>query len=645
LRTLNGTVTVDQSINAAGAGNVLLDTGADNLAVLADIGTMAGHLSVRAENITIGSGVTVSTGAFGTVDIVATGALNMAMDAMVQAADGSLRLQGGGDVSLGVLSTNSSVSLISTDGALLDAGQNATNVSANELRLEVATAAGQNINALETSVAVLSARSSSLNVAEKDDLSVGDVAVDVQRVGLDATTTGISDVTQSDLEISGQLLLSAGGILMLNDGGADSDGIALRAGGDLLATAAELEINARVHSTGGHVSLRVTGDLRQNSDVWSDVGTVELRALNVRMSADAVVRTNGRNLRIDADVNLMLGIVDARSDADRVAGQLSGQATWGEASLNAVSGRITDANIGGDSVVDIYARSARYTAALGVGEPGNPIETELLTVSAAGGSGGIHIEDQSTVSVGTVGTVPIQSVGGDGTITTVSDAGPQTGVRKTDGQLKITSAQANTAIDGLPEFNVIDLFTSASLPNVLTGMFEQEVELSNPTGSTVDAIRVLIAGLPLGVEVRNAAGAVDGLPFVQYNYPLSTGQAVRLTIEYFVPEGRLVPMTLVMIPQAVDILPDPDPIGSIVTDGFLVSRTPLENRALVEWKSDVGRRYWVQYSDDAGVTWTTDLAPITGTGHSFVWLDSGPPNTVSDSRNLNSRIYRVVVEN
>ncbi|MGB0579697.1 MAG: hypothetical protein ACPGVU_08365, partial [Limisphaerales bacterium] len=143
----------------------------------------------------------------------------------------------------------------------------------------------------------------------------------------------------------------------------------------------------------------------------------------------------------------------------------------------------------------------------------------------------------------------------------------------------------------------------------------------------------------------NAAGEVNGVPFVQFNEAVTAGQPVTVMIEYFVPADALIPLTHVFVPLSSPVLPDPMPMGSIVTDGFRVSRTPFENRSLVEWKSNAGERYWVQYSDDGGSTWTTSLASLSGTGLRIVWLDSGPPKTTSDSKNNTTRQYRVIVEN
>ena len=78
-------------------------------------------------------------------------------------------------------------------------------------------------------------------------------------------------------------------------------------------------------------------------------------------------------------------------------------------------------------------------------------------------------------------------------------------------------------------------------------------------------------------------------------------------------------------------------------DQFLVRRIP-SGQATVEWNTLLGRTYWVEYSDDAGMSWETVLAPVAGTGLKVVWLDNGPPKTDADSAARPARSYRVILQ-
>ena len=642
VRTLAGSLTVADAVSAGGSGNVRLaaEGAGTDLILNANVTSGTGHMTLRAARH-LNLNANVQTAGAGTVNLEAvTGALTMNAGSVVTNASGSQRLAATGNVTLGTLTTQGNVSL----------------VSGGSISADTITAVGLRVNAvgdvgvLATTVTTLSARGAGVNVLEADGLSVGDVAVSVQRVNADNTLTAVSDAAQGDVVGTGVVVLrSTTGALALNDG-ANADGVAVRAGGNLLvqANSGDVNLNADLRSTGGAVSVLAAGDLRQSAAIVADAGTVDLQADgSVRMSAGARVQTNGANVRIVAGVDVEAGVIDTRTTVDRTASQLTGQNAWGDVSLTATTGLITDADATGDAVVDVFARAVRLSAATGVGTP-NPLEIEVTTLAAAGGSGGVRLVDPTALSVGTVNAVSVSRVQGDGTTLAAADAGDLTGVRKTGGTLDVDAQGGTGTVGNLPAFQVITTFTAGSLPSILTGLFEQTLEVSNPTGSSIDAVRVLIGNLPAGVRVANASGSVNGVAYVQLNRPLGAGETVRLIVEYSVPLGTLPPLAPTFLVEAVDALPAVTPVGSVVTDGFRVSRTPgtapTGDRALVEWNSLLNRTYYVQTSADGGTTWSTVLSPVTGTGARVVWLDNGPPKTNSDSAGLTSRMYRVILE-
>jgi len=84
-----------------------------------------------------------------------------------------------------------------------------------------------------------------------------------------------------------------------------------------------------------------------------------------------------------------------------------------------------------------------------------------------------------------------------------------------------------------------------------------------------------------------------------------------------------------------------NPVGTLLGN-VNVLRTP-DNRNLLQFATQMGRTYYVQYSDDGGANWTTVLSPVIGTGNNYAWLDNGPPKTITDSRLAPNRLYRVVL--
>lgn len=356
------------------------------------------------------------------------------------------------------------------------------------------------------------------------------------------------------------------------------------------------------------------------------------------MRPGARIVTEGGNVRLAAGGDVMVGQIDARTAVDRAMGTLDGQGGWGSVSVVA-GGSVLDAAAAGDAVTDIYARHARLESSGSVGlQTTNALETELVLVAVAAGSEGMHIVDASSLSVGTVGAVGVERVLPDGTTDTNTDGAGLRGATKTGGVSTIRTAIGEPVGD-FPTFAALDVPDASSRPNVLTGLYEQHVEISNTNGSTIDAVRVIIRGLPAGVRVANAVGEIDGLPYVQYNRSLADGEKVGLILEYSSPVPGVIPATTDFLPEVVAPLPALDPAGQVVGG---VSVTPLTNgNTAIAFASLEGRTYYVQFSDD-GQSWTTVLSSIEGTGRRIIWEDNGPPKTWGESRPV-GRTYRVIL--
>src|SRR5947207_7148510 len=69
--------------------------------------------------------------------------------------------------------------------------------------------------------------------------------------------------------------------------------------------------------------------------------------------------------------------------------------------------------------------------------------------------------------------------------------------------------------------------------NWQTTLFEQKVRVTNPTQTTLSAVRVSVTGLAQGTRVYNASGDVDGVSFVTYSGEVGPGATAELTIEYY----------------------------------------------------------------------------------------------------------------
>jgi hypothetical protein len=173
--------------------------------------------------------------------------------------------------------------------------------------------------------------------------------------------------------------------------------------------------------------------------------------------------------------------------------------------------------------------------------------------------------------------------------------------------------------------------------NPQTGLFEQTIRANNSSTNAVNALAVLIRGLPSDARVYNASGTDPfGTPFVAQPVAVNPGESVDFVIEYY--RANRQPLTQpTFSPAATTARPRP-PKGEVIS----VDRTVQlqSGRFLIEFTATVGRRYLVQYSPDMAA-WTNANPTITAAADRVQWLDDGPPKTVSPPSGLGSRFYRV----
>jgi hypothetical protein len=171
-----------------------------------------------------------------------------------------------------------------------------------------------------------------------------------------------------------------------------------------------------------------------------------------------------------------------------------------------------------------------------------------------------------------------------------------------------------------------------------TGLFEQTVRVTNPTYSTLDAVRVSVYGLTNGATVYNLSGTANGVQYVQSSGPLAAGGYVDFIIEYYVPSRVTPNPTLVALPAT------PLSRGSAVGAAQHVDRIVLlpDRTVLIEFTSITNRIYSILYGSDLG-TWETAVPSITGNGTRIQWIDNGQPKTESSPATASRRFYRLIL--
>jgi hypothetical protein len=663
----NGVVTGVTDAAQAGVGTVnslvLVNTG--NLAVEATIGVSgAGHVLLNATgNITVNSGVTLANGS---VSVVAGGALNLnatlsvtggtadvvalggnVVTQRVTTVGGNIRISAGGSVTLGVADARNGadqnvwgdVSVSAAGGSVTDAGVDLlVNIYGRNVRVSATGTAGTLFpaaaDALEIDALTLAVGGSSVNVVLSNGTTITAVgAVGVDRVRADGTLEAAGDAGS----LSG--IVATTGIVVRTLAGNLAVQAAITNGGSgnvlLSATGGNVSATANVSVAGGSLSVLASGNVTLADGILLSVtgGTADVQAGgSVVMGGSTTVRTAGGNIRVGAGATVALGLLDARTGG--------AQGTWGDVSVVAVAGSVVDG--GDDAAVDIYGRNLRIVSGVAVGVTGsNVVETEVATVAISTGAGGVSLLDASGLAVGTVAAVGVNRVQNDGSVAAAGDAGALTGVVKTGGLMALDTADGSN-IAGFPTFEVLDNLTSLSPASVYTGLYEQRVRITNTTGSTIDAVRVAIGNLPAGVVVMDAAGTTgDGRAYIQYNQPLAAGQAVVLVIEYKVPTLAQMPVAPTFEVDVTGLQAPPALTGAVLlVNGVFVQRL-ADNRYTVSIQSLSGRTYYIQYSDDNGITWTTVLSPLTGTGSTLTWLDFGPPKTSANPNTSITRSYKV----
>jgi hypothetical protein len=186
-----------------------------------------------------------------------------------------------------------------------------------------------------------------------------------------------------------------------------------------------------------------------------------------------------------------------------------------------------------------------------------------------------------------------------------------------------------------------DTTFSSPLFNPQTGLYEQKVTVQNNTPFDFTALRVTATNLPATVTLQNATLTNGGLPYIEHNLTVPAGGSVTLKLEYF--SGDYAPFTpglrlellnqqRVIAPPAVTVL-----TAAALRAGYSPDGVP---KIYVQFPTQAGRLYYVQYLDAIGSAWRTSPVTVTGTGFVAQFIDDGPPHT--DTAPGRARFYRIL---
>jgi hypothetical protein len=175
--------------------------------------------------------------------------------------------------------------------------------------------------------------------------------------------------------------------------------------------------------------------------------------------------------------------------------------------------------------------------------------------------------------------------------------------------------------------------------NPQTGLFEQRVRVSNVgTSTNFPGVAAFIRGLPGDVRVYNGSGSTNN-PFVTHDFPVASGQSVDFLIEFY--RANRQPFTQPVYSPTITIPGSSNPDGRF----FSIDRAQLVqgNRMLIEFTTDVGKRYLVQYRNNiTNAVWQSAFPAVTAGANRVQWFDDGPPKTESPPGAVGNRFYRVI---
>lgn len=201
------------------------------------------------------------------------------------------------------------------------------------------------------------------------------------------------------------------------------------------------------------------------------------------------------------------------------------------------------------------------------------------------------------------------------------------------------TATASFILPALPATSV-EILSQVMSTNIdrQTGLYYEQVVITNTSSGTIDGLEISATNLPPGVWFVTATGTNAGVPYVDFANTLAPGETVTLNLAFY-SSDRQAPVGIGISVGAITVTPPTPATGDVVAINRSYMR-PDGNMA-VEFKSASGRVYVVEYSSDM-VTWKQARPPITGNGTTMIWVDSGPPETDSPPAS-GARFYRLLM--
>jgi hypothetical protein len=178
--------------------------------------------------------------------------------------------------------------------------------------------------------------------------------------------------------------------------------------------------------------------------------------------------------------------------------------------------------------------------------------------------------------------------------------------------------------------------------NWQTGLFEQQVIVTNTTPVAVPAFRIFVDGLRPGVTLYNASGSTNGIPYAQVNTPLNPGDFTTVMLEYYVSDRQPFTNALSVVWVLSDDVTVVPGVGAGINTQFMDERDPGSERFVIEFTTVPGEVYTVFYAESIAGPWRAAVPPVVAGSTRTQWYDDGPPKTWKHPRDTTNRFYKVI---
>ena len=528
------------AVTTPGSGNVLVQATAGNVVAQGDVRAFSGNVTLLgAQGVQVGDAIVTTAGS---VDVESSaGSITMDPTARVESTVADVRLVAAQDVTLGLVSSAHDVSLTATAGRVLDGRNNSNatgtgglNLQADGLRINAGTGAGTALDALQVHVNTISENvgSGGAYVVGFSSTTVGTVSASVNKTGLDGATTATVDAAQAGLvsHANGNLVLdSAIGDITLTSASPSVAAVDADGTGNVLvrSRAGQVNANANVYSGGGsgggHVSVFASGDIDVGRtgvavNVGTGSGTVDMESFagSVVMSTHSVVASGGADVRIEAAQDIAVGEVESGGNVLLTA--RNGSIFDNNGNANGVSGRI----------LNVQSLGLRLSAAQGVGNSGDALQTEVDTLAASVGGAGVYLVNDQALDVAHVAT-SVQQVGLDGNLTQADDAAIFGVTAALGGPVVLQATSGDVGIDSA--------IAASGNANVLVQAVSGAVHVGAnivDSGSGVDSGSISVIGaagvsVAAGVTVTDSTAGASSLDVESSNGSVTMGPGSTLS--------------------------------------------------------------------------------------------------------------------